>query len=370
MSRVNGAGYMEWAKQVPPRARYSLAASGILPVTWEELGVSPQGTVGLSGPNEYGDVALREALAAREGLGAPECLLAEGCSMVNLLLAGALVEPGRAAIVESPGYEPLRRAAEFFGAEIRYLPRRFGDRFQPDLDALERELARGGVGSIWLTNPHNPSGIRTSRETLAHIHARARSAGAALVVDEVYREFFEDQPSAISLGPGVFVTTSFTKVFGLPGIRIGWALGDAAVMDRARRLHGIFSAQTAWPSVCIARAAAPRMDALAARARRIAKEGRARYDAFLSQHPQLAEIRPEAGLISFPKLPEGTDDLQLIERLLAERQTVAVPGSYFLGPGHLRIAIGAAAEELDQALRRLGAALQSVAAPAAARGNA
>src|SRR5262249_14422271 len=158
---------------------------------------------------------------------------------------------------------------------------------------------------------------------------RARAAGAALVVDEVYREFFEDAPSALSLGPGVFITTSFTKVFGLPGIRIGWALGDAAVLDRARRLHGIFSAQTAWPSVTIARAAVPRMEQLAARARRIAKDGRARYDAFLTQHPELRDVRPEGGLVSFPRLPEGTDDRAFIERLLAERQTVAVPGSFF-----------------------------------------
>jgi aspartate/methionine/tyrosine aminotransferase len=156
----------------------------------------------------------------------------------------------------------------------------------------------------------------------------------------------------------VIVATSFTKVMGISDIRMGWAVGDQAVLDRARRLHGIFSAQTSYPSVCIARVAVPQMEKLAERGRAFAAAGRAVLDEWLAQHPEIREVRPAGGLVSFPRLPQGVDDAALVERLMREFDTVAVPGYFFQGPGHLRIGVGAPPEELREALRRLGQALK------------
>ncbi|MBI5836382.1 MAG: pyridoxal phosphate-dependent aminotransferase [Candidatus Eisenbacteria bacterium] len=355
-SRPTGADYMEWAKQVRPRARYSLALSGVPCVTRVELGLRLE-DLELCGPNEYGNLPLREALGARYGVDAAHVLLAEGTSMANALLAGALLQPGERVLVESPGYEPLPRIAELFGAETVPLPRRFEDAFQVDEEVLAREL-RGGAKLVWLTNLHNPSGALIPRAVLERIHRQVEAAGAWLGVDEVYLPFVEGEPSAASLGPRAIVTTSFTKALGLSDIRMGWAVGDPAVLDRARRLHGIFAAQTSYPSVCIARVAVPQMDRLAERGRRIAAEGRAVLDPWLAEHPEIREVRPAGGLVSFPRLPEGTDDARLVERLMKQFDTVAVPGHYFQAPGHLRLGVGAPPEELREALRRLGQALE------------
>jgi hypothetical protein len=348
---------MEWAKQVPARARYSLAASGVPAVTRAELGLRLE-DLELAGANEYGNVELREMLGARYGVGADRVLLAEGTSMANVLLAGALLGPGDRALVECPGYEPMLRVAEFFGAEAVPLPRRFEDRFQVDEDFLGRELARGAK-LVWITNLHNPSGALLPREALRRIYQVVERAGAWLAVDEVYLDFVPGEPSAAALGPRCFITTSFTKVMGLSDIRMGWAVGDAAVLDRGRRLHGMLSAQTSYPSVCVARVAAPQMDKLAARGRAIAAAGRAVLDEWLASHPEVREVRPAGGLVSFPRLPEGADDTALVERLLKDFDTVAVPGRHFQGPGHLRIGVGAPAEELREGLRRLGRALRA-----------
>jgi aspartate/methionine/tyrosine aminotransferase len=350
-----GADYMEWAKQVRPRARYSLGDSGVPPVTRQELGLKLE-DLELAGPNEYGNVQLREMLGARYGVDAGRVLLAEGTSMTNVLLAGALLQAGDLALVESPGYEPLLRVAELFGAHTELLPRRFEDRFQVDEDALAEGLARGAK-LVWLTNLHNPSGALIPRPTLHRIHGMVERAGAWLAIDEVYRDFVPGEPSAADLGPRVIVATSFTKVMGVSDIRMGWAVGDRAVLDRARRLHGIFSAQTSYPSVCIARVAVPQMEKLAERGRAFAAAGRAVLDGWLAEHPEIREVRPAGGLVSFPRLPQGVDDAALVERLMREFDTVAVPGYFFQGPGHLRIGVGAPPGELREALRRLGQAL-------------
>jgi hypothetical protein len=211
---------------------------------------------------------------------------------------------------------------------------------------------------VWITNLHNPSGVLIPREVLRRVYAAVERAGAWLAVDEVYLDFVPREPSAADLGPRAFITTSFTKVMGLSDIRIGWAVGDAAVLDRARRLHGIFSAQTSYPSVCVARVAVPQMEQLAARGRAAVAAGRVVLDEWLAGHPEVREVRPAGGLVSFPRLPEGTDDAALVDRLIGEFDTVAVPGHYFQGPGHLRLGIGAPADDLREALRRLGQALR------------
>ncbi len=355
--RPTGADYMEWAKQVRPRARYSLGDSGVPPVTREELGLRLE-DLELAGPNEYGNEPLRAMLGARYGVGPGHVLLAEGTSMANTLLAGAVLREGDLALVESPGYEPMMRVVQLFGAAAVPLPRRFEDAFQVDEEALARGLGRG-ARLVWITNLHNPSGVLISRETLKRIYKEVEAAGAWLAVDEVYLDFVAGEASAASLGPRAIVTTSFTKALGLGNIRMGWAVGDEAVMDRARRLHGIFAAQTSYPSVCIARVAVPQMDRLAERGRDIAARGRAVLDPWLAAHPEVREVRPAGGLVSFPRLPEGTDDAALVDRLMREFDTVAVPGHFFQGPGHLRMGVGAPPEELREGLRRLAEALES-----------
>jgi len=355
MNRPTGSDYMEWAKQVPPRARFHLSASGVRQVTEDELGFRLE-DIRLFGDNEYGDVRLREAIAARYGRTAPECLLAEGTSMTNMLLMGALLEaPGR-ILFERPGYEPIANIARFLGAPVVPLPRRFEDGFQLDEAHLRRELA-AGARAVWLTNLHNPSGVAMDAATLARIYGEVERAGAWLVVDEVYREFAPGTPGAADLGPRAVVTTSLTKVMGLGGLRIGWAIGDPALLDRARRLHGIFSAQTAYPSVCIARVAIPRLDFLEARARAIAADGRRVIEAWLAANPAVREVRPAGGLVSFPRLPDGVDDVELSRVMLEKHETAVVPGTFFQAPGHLRLAAGAPPAELEEGLRRLTLAL-------------
>jgi len=355
MPRPTGADYMEWAKQVPPRARYKLSASGVSAVTAEEIGLEP-GDIQLHGENEYGDAALRAQIAARYGRTEAECMLGEGTSMVNALLMGALLtEPGR-ILFETPGYEPIRRIAEYFGAEVADVPRPFEACFQVDEGRLEGELRRG-ARAVWLTNLHNPSGALLDAAALQRIYAAVERAGAWLVVDEVYREFVPGLTSASGLGPRAVVTTSLTKVMGLSGLRIGWAIGDSKLLDRGRRLHGIFSAQTAYPSVCIARRALPQLGRLEERARRLAAEGRAVVREWLARHPEVREVEPAGGLVSFPRLPAGVDDVELSRRMLEKYETSLVPGSHFQAPGHVRLAAGAPRAELEAGLERLGQAL-------------
>ena len=237
--RPRSSPYMEWVKTGTP-ARYNLVASGLLWCPLSELGLTID-DLEVNGPSFYGYEPLKQSIASHCGA-PPECVvLAEGTSMVNHLALASLLEPGDEVLVESPTYELLNATAGYIGAEVRSFQRRAEDGFQIDPDALSR-LITPRTRLVVLTNLHNPSSVLTPEPVLREIGRHAASAGARVLVDEVYLEaVLGPQPrSAFHLGPEFVTTNSLTKCHGLNGLRCGWALAQPDIARRMWRLNDLF----------------------------------------------------------------------------------------------------------------------------------
>ena len=164
---------------------------------------------------------LRELLAAAASTyRAPsaENVAAAPGTQILLPLVAALVPPGRAAIL-SPTYAEHRRAAAIAGHAVVETG---------DFEAL------GSADLAVLVNPNNPDGRITPREALLDLAGRMRARGGLLVVDEA---FMDVAPEGQSVAPdaeagGFVVLRSFGKFYGLAGLRLGFAIGPAAVLAR------------------------------------------------------------------------------------------------------------------------------------------
>ncbi len=120
--RFSRMRHLRWAKEIAPRAPFSLGVSGMAAPTYGDapyLRVEP--LLGFRGSD--GDPSLRQAIAEREGVTEDHVLLGGGTSGVNFLLSAALLEPGDEVLVELPGYEPLWKVPAAVGARVRPLPR-------------------------------------------------------------------------------------------------------------------------------------------------------------------------------------------------------------------------------------------------------
>src|SRR5581483_7962342 len=167
--------YLEWARTHMGRVKVDLAKSNIKGLTKEELGLTLD-AVQISAPTDDGVAELRELLARRYGVPRSGVLVTAGA---------AAVAEGDQVLLESPNYEPLYRALQERGAEIKMLDRRFERGWQIELEELER-LAGRSTRAIVLTNTHNPSGAATSPEKMGQIGQIARGYGATVIVSEVY----------------------------------------------------------------------------------------------------------------------------------------------------------------------------------------
>lgn len=174
-----------------------------------------------------------EALVAKFlGINEAELLLTNGVDEAIHLLCQTYLDPGDEALIIVPTYSMYRIYMTAAGAEVISLPA--GEQFQVPHQAL-RDRITDRTRLIAIANPNNPAGTFTDPDGLLEI---ARSAPqAAILVDEAYYEFCGKTilPRRHE-SPNVFVARTFSKAYGLAGLRIGILVGDSDQMRSLRRV--------------------------------------------------------------------------------------------------------------------------------------
>lgn len=193
---------------------------------------------------------LSAAIAGAEGT-PPEWVLC-GNGAADLIWRAALALRPARALVTAPTFAEYECALAAVGCRTE----RFSLRQEEDFRLGEGflEAIRPGVDLVFLCEPNNPTGLTTPRPLLERILARCRAAGALLVVDECFGGFLdrpEDHTLKGLLAPGgLLILKAFTKLYGMAGLRLGYALcADSALLDRLRQ------AGQPWPVSTPAQAA-------------------------------------------------------------------------------------------------------------------
>lgn len=362
-ARTKRSIYMEWAK-TQSHARYNLATSGVMSVPIAEFPVRMK-DLEITAPGGYGHAPLQQRLAKHNHV-PEECVVAAtGTSMANHLAMAAVLDPGDEVLIEQPAYGPLLDVAEYLGARVTRISRKFEAGFALDLDDLRR-LISPQTRLVVLSNLHNPSGALLSAETLRAVGEIALRAGAHVLVDEVYLEmlFGREMPFSFSIGKSLaadadnpfIVTSSLTKVYGLSGLRCGWILASPELAKRMWLLNDIYGAVAAHAAERMSVIAFDHLEQFRSRSRALLAKNRALLDAFLDSRRNLECFRPLAGTVVFPRITHGSPEGFF--RLLREKyETTVVPGSFFEMPQHFRIGIGGETESLRAGLEQLSAAL-------------
>jgi histidinol-phosphate aminotransferase len=303
-----------------------------------------------------GGFALKQALSARHGL-APECItLGNGSNDVLVLLAEAFLTPGLEAVYSEHCFAVYPIAVQAVGATARVAPPRGTDSSQPlghDLEAMLR-LVGPATRMVFIANPNNPTGTWLGGEELrAFLHALPPTV--LVVIDEAYHEYslglgVPDASQWLQEFPGLVVTRTFSKVYGLAGIRIGYCLSSPPVADMLNRIRQPFNVN----SLALTGAVAALADRdFIERSVSLNREGLAQLEEGLGSLG--LQTIPSAGNFVLVDLarPSGP----VYEFLLRRGVIVRPVGNYGL-PNHLRITVGTAGQN-EQVLAGIGACLES-----------
>ncbi len=174
----------------------------------------------------YPDAAdLERALAVRWGIGPSRVVVTAGGDEAIDRACRAFLAPGRELILPTPTFEMIARYASLAGATIRTTPWLEGGRGAYPIDAV-LDLVNERTAMIAVVSPNNPTGAVASASDLKRLASAA--PGAILLVDVAYAEFADEDLTAAAIEiPNAIAIRTFSKAFGLAGLRVGYAVGSA-----------------------------------------------------------------------------------------------------------------------------------------------
>jgi aspartate/methionine/tyrosine aminotransferase len=366
MSRFVPFALEHYQSQYEHTVEYNLADSSVKCLTtreWlTESEIEALLDTGLFYPEVNGAGALRSAIAALyAGAGAHEVLVTVGASQANSMVCATLLTPGDEVVVLSPGYRQVWGMAQNMGCMVRELPLIAEEGWRLDLDALDR-LITPRTRLVAVVNPNNPTGTIFSAGEMARIVAACARSGAWLHADEVYRGTElaggEETPSFWGMYDRVICTGSLSKAYGLAGLRIGWVVAPAAMVEELWRRHEYAVIAAAAPSMTLATIAlAPeKRRQLLERQRGLSRAGRTLLMEWLGGQNGRFAVKPAAATsIAFVRYSMSIPSYALAERIRQEASVLVAPGSALGAEGHLRITLGYEAPKVQAALDRIAA---------------
>jgi len=292
---------------------------------------------------------LKQALATHYGVDMPSIVLGNGSNDVLELVALAFLGPGRAAVMSQHAFAVYPLATQARGARSIVIP---AVNFGHDLEAMAKAVD-DETYVIWVANPNNPTGTFARPEQMEAFLRRVPER-VLVVLDEAYNEYLAPDLRADSVKwlrrhPNLIITRTFSKAYGLAGLRVGYALAHASVADIMNRVRQPFNVN----SIALAAASAA-LDDMEFVARSYAENLHGMRQLEEGARGLGLEFIPSHGnflTIKVGKAPE------IFKRLLRRGVIVRPVGGGYQLPEHLRVTIGTA-QENEKFLAALAASLK------------
>jgi len=317
-----------------------LDAGGIEPATCEHWTMLPR---------------FEEGLAAWLGVKSDEVCFTPGATGGTLLALLAYAERGDEVIVESPIYEPMLRQAERLNS-IRRFAKRKDQGWKIPLDEIAGMMT-DKTSVVMITEPSNPSGTFCDRSEILALAEMAQRSGAILLINEVYR-CFADRPSFHGEAENIVVVSSFSKLFGTYGLRLGWLSGPAPLIRRARSAHMNMGMGT-QPAAAYGIGVLGKAEELRARALRLSASGVDTVEKWVKSTPGIDWTKPLGQGFACVSLPDVfPNDIEFAERLLNDFGVLVIPGTYFEVPGTVRLSWLQSGDRLEEGLSLIAKALR------------
>jgi histidinol-phosphate aminotransferase len=298
---------------------------------------------------EHAYTDFREAVAEWLGTKPERIVPGHGIQALIATVAHAFLDPGMAVVVPSPTYGLYAQVSTAAGATVERVS---GREHRHDVAALADAAQRTGARLLWLCDPNNPTGSVVTPDEWNVLLERIPD-GCVVVVDEAYAAYVRPEKRLrreedVEAGRPVIVLRTFSKIFGLAGLRLGYAVVDEELAPFLDVVQEPFNVNRT--ALAAGRASLRRIDLVEERRR-----GNETARETLAERLRRLGLDPVPSEANFLLVDTGADDIAVAQALLRAGLLVR-PGQDFGMPGYIRVTIGPLdlmerlAEELARAL--------------------
>jgi len=313
----------------------------------------------------YGGKRLRAALADRwSGGDISQMMVTHGSSEAIYLVMHTALEPGDEIIVVDPAYQQLYDIAADRGCRVTRWPLEAGNGFAADLSLLRRLTARGPA-MIVVNFPHNPTGVSITPAQQDELIAIAAASGAWLVWDHAMGEITHTgRPLPLPAGryDRCIVFGTFSKSYGLAGLRVGWCLAPPPLLAQMTLLRVYIALYVSPVLEFFAKQAVRNADRIVLMQQQHAAANLRLLREWAESVPDLVRFtEPHGGVTTFVEFPGQPDVVRSCRRLAEEHRVLLVPGACFGDrfSNHARLGFGGTSAELTTGVSRLEQVLRS-----------
>ncbi|HEX7483274.1 MAG TPA: threonine-phosphate decarboxylase CobD [Candidatus Bathyarchaeia archaeon] len=195
---------------------------------------------------------LRQVIASHFGsINKNNVVVGNGSTELMYLFAETFLKKGEIALIPAPSFGEYESSVRKTGEIPKFI--KLNSRFNVEAATFGKEIS--GAKIIFLCNPNNPTSLLIPKETLTDIIERALENDSLVFLDEDFLEFVEEEKALTKIGrinayPNLFILRSFTKIFGLTGLRIGYGIANEEI------INVLSCAKIPWNVNCLAQAAA------------------------------------------------------------------------------------------------------------------
>ena len=193
---------------------------------------------------------LRTAIAGVRGVAESGIIVGNGSNEIIELLGHAFLRPGLEVVMGSQAFIVYKLVTKLFGATAVEVPMA---KFGHDLKAM-RDAVTDNTRLLFVASPNNPTGIANDEAELIEL-AESLPEHVILCLDEAYAEYLDQAPDfrvAISAGRKVFCLRTFSKIYGLGGLRVGYGYGDPELVQLLHRVRQPFNINTVAQAAAVA----------------------------------------------------------------------------------------------------------------------
>ena len=288
---------------------------------------------------------LRRKLGEAAGLSEDNVILGNGSTDIINILIATFAGPGDEVLIPVPTFSMYEARARACGAIPVFVPLR--EDFSWDVDAILRSIT-DKTKLIFLCSPNNPTGVQMPLDELLRI----LETGVPTVVDEAYYEL-EDEPKTLAYlikeHPNLIISRTFSKAYGLAGLRVGYALADARLIDYMNRVRLPWNVSLL--ALAAAEAAFDDKEGLDLRRRTII-QGREYLQKEINAIPGLRAFPSEGNFVLIDASSLGRDSQEIVDELIRRGVFIRPMSPHHMKKGFIRVTVGTP-EQNEQFIRIL-----------------
>ena len=359
-----------WFSKYEHDCEIMMGESGVKPLTLKEL-------LDLTGNTFYdidvklgygwsnGLPELRELVAEQyEDLDADSIVVTNGAIEANFIISNTLLDANSEVVTIFPTYAQLWQVGENLGARVKKWRLLMDNKYKPNIDQLADMIENTDL--IIINYPHNPTGAVIDKKDLEKICELAEQHNIPLLSDEIYRgleyKATDRAPPAVDLSENAISVAGLSKVYGLPGLRIGWlACKNKELLDRIWSFRDFTSICNGVINEKLAAIALQNRELLRERGLKIAIENFEILKQWVDDHSDVISwVPPKAAVLTMLMYHFDMDSETFCRGLIEQKSVFVVPGSCFETEQQFRVGFGYDTERLKIGLQKLSEYIASL----------